>query len=96
MLKLRRLYEDYQRKDGTIDYRAMCDDLVEPGVVIDEDDRVESLGFLAEWSGIKYNTLARAAKEGRLDARRSGNVWLSDRQSVRKYQEAAVFKPRKN
>jgi len=93
MLKLHRLYEDYQRPDGTVDYRVMCDDLVEP--VNEIDTQVESLGFLAEWSGIKYNTLARAAKEGRLEARRSGNVWLSDRQAVKTYRETAVFKPRK-
>jgi hypothetical protein len=37
----------------------------------------ESLSRLAQLTGIKYDTLARYAREGRILARRSAGVWLS-------------------
>lgn len=59
------------------------------------EERSESLGFLAELFEVKYNTLARAAKAGRLTARQSGKVWLSSRAAVKEYLAQTTLKPRK-
>lgn len=59
------------------------------------DNQAESLGLLASEFGVSRNTLLKAARAGRLEARKSGDVWLSNRAAVRKYLETAVLKPRK-
>lgn len=42
----------------------------------------ESLQVLAEATGVEYDTLRRAAWDGRLLARKSGDIWLSTRTAV--------------
>ena len=43
----------------------------------DRDDTEESLSALAELTNVCYDTLAKAARENRILARKSGGVWLS-------------------
>lgn len=57
-------------------------------------DREEGLHRLAEVVGIPYDTLVKAAREGRLEARRSGTPWLSTRRAVEEAIEAGGMKGR--
>jgi len=58
--------------------------------VIAAHEQEETLSVLAGRMGIGYDTLARAARSGRLLARQSGVTWLSTIAAV----EAALFEGR--
>ena len=55
----------------------------------------EPLGALADWSGIKYDTLYQAILAKRLQAHKAGTTWMSTRRDVHEYKARTVLKPRK-
>lgn len=61
---------------------------------VDSHEPEELLSVLAENMGIGYDTLARAARDGRLLARQSGVTWLSTESAVRAALEAGRLRPR--
>jgi hypothetical protein len=46
------------------------------------DGPEETLSVLADQTGIQYNTLVKAAREGRVLARKSGATWLSTKRAI--------------
>lgn len=57
-------------------------------------DHVMTISELAEGAGLSYDSLAKAAREGRLQARQSGSTWLSTIAAVRNAIEAGTLRPR--
>lgn len=57
----------------------------------------ETLGALAEWSNVSYDTLKHAARSDppRIRAFKSGRTWMSTRRDVTEYQASLVLKPRR-
>jgi hypothetical protein len=47
-----------------------------------------TLPELARLTGIPYDTLVKAAREGRLDARKSNGVWLSTLEAIAEAKQA--------
>ena len=93
---IRQTWPDATSARHTCQIEQKCsnyDEAVELAEILNAPE--ESLKALAEWSGIAYNTLARAAKSHRLTARQSGKTWLSTRRAVREYQARMTPKPRK-
>lgn len=56
----------------------------------------ETLSVLSEMSGIREDTLLKAAQSGRLMARRSGITWLSTILAVEQAIQAGTLRPRSN
>ena len=56
--------------------------------------RVEALPALAELTGVPYDTLIKAAKGGRIQARKSGGTWLSTVEAVRAAINTGRIRPR--
>ena len=54
-----------------------------------------SLSEAADLSGLAYSTLAQAAREGRIEARRSGATWLTTRVAIKEAIEKGHLKPSK-
>jgi excisionase family DNA binding protein len=48
----------------------------------------------AEYIGLAYSTLAQAAREGRIDAWRSGGTWLTTVEALEEAIEAGRIRPR--
>ena len=61
-----------------------------------EQQEVQSLGYLAQWSGIPRDTLLKAAQQKRLNAYKSDKTWLSTRQAVKEFKARYTPKPRKS
>jgi excisionase family DNA binding protein len=49
----------------------------------------------AEYVGLAYSTLAQAAREGRVDAWRSGATWLTTVEALEEALEAGRIRPRR-
>lgn len=56
---------------------------------------VITLGQAAEFFPLAYSTLAQAAREGRIKARRSGKVWLTTQAAIEEAIEEGKLKPRR-
>jgi hypothetical protein len=54
----------------------------------------ETLSVLSDQTGIGYDTLARAARDGRLLARQSGVTWLSTESAVQAALKLGHLQPR--
>jgi excisionase family DNA binding protein len=54
----------------------------------------ETMVALAELTDIGYDTLVKACREGRLQARQSGSTWLSTREAVQAALKAGTIQPR--
>lgn len=60
-------------------------------------NEVQTIGELAEGLGISYDTLVKAVREGRIQARQAGSkgdVWLSTIAAVKAAIKAGTIRPR--
>ena len=70
-------------------------ELVVQAADLEPFSRDESLRVLAKQTGLSYNTLVKAAQEGRLLTRRSGAVRLTTAHAIQHAIEQGSIKPRK-
>lgn len=57
-------------------------------------DRAEALPALSRLTGVPYDTLIKATKAGRIQARQSGGTWLSTVEAVRAAINTGRIRPR--
>lgn len=56
---------------------------------------VITLAEAADLFPLAYSTLAEAAREGRIKARKSGDVWLTTREAIEEAIREGKLRPRK-
>lgn len=56
----------------------------------------KTLAELADEMGLSYDSIAKAAREGRIQAHQSGATWLSTIKAVERAIEAGHLRPRKS
>jgi len=64
------------------------------GSYLDEDGDPITLSAAAELYPLAYPTLAQAAREGRIQARRSGRTWLTSRTAIEHAIKEGTLRPR--
>jgi len=53
-----------------------------------------TLSEAANFQSLAYSTLAQAAREGRIEARQHGKIWLTTRKAIERAVEEGKLKPR--